>query len=106
MLIAMFLSPGTVEPENQLYPGQGTVQLLLLGIAAVCVPWLLCLKPFLEWREIRRVKAQGYVGLHDGEGGGLGEEDRILEGEEEGSTRNGENGAVDEGEEAESVCSF
>ena len=63
-LIAMFLSPGTVE--TPLYAGQGTVQVILLLIALVCVPWMLCAKPYLLWREKKRREAEGYRALGQG----------------------------------------
>ena len=95
MLISMFLSPGTVE--EPLYPGQAVVQVVLLLLAAICVPWLLITKPYLAWKEMQRIHAQGYVGLnHDGP---RDDTDEILEGEEEGNGR-----AIAEDAEEEHVC--
>ncbi|KAF8265619.1 V-type ATPase, V0 complex, 116kDa subunit family [Lactarius quietus] len=83
MLIAMFLSPGTIEEGTQLYRGQGFVQTVLLLIAAVCVPWMLCVKPYLLWKETKRTRAEGYteLGITDD---GFGARHDDLEGEEEG----------------------
>ncbi|KAI0042444.1 ATPase V0/A0 complex subunit [Auriscalpium vulgare] len=83
MLINMFLSPGTVDEGEQLYRGQPFVQVVLLLIAAVCVPWMLCVKPYLQWKEMRRVHDQGYVGIGQEANGRHGD----LEGEEEGNGR-------------------
>ncbi|ORZ30711.1 H+-ATPase subunit [Catenaria anguillulae PL171] len=60
MLIFMFLQPGQVKPSEQLYSGQGTVQVALVLIALVCVPWMLCIKPYLLKKAHDRTVAQGY----------------------------------------------
>ncbi|KAF9557200.1 V0/A0 complex, 116-kDa subunit of ATPase [Agrocybe pediades] len=66
MLISMFLSPGTVNPATQLYRGQGTIQVILLLLAGICVPWLLLTKPYLAWKEMHKTQGQGYVSIgHD-----------------------------------------
>lgn len=85
MLINMFLSPGAVDNEIQLYPGQGLVQMVLLGLAALCVPVLLIAKPYIEWKEMHKIHGQGYVGLHNGED--MARSSNDLEGEEEGNGR-------------------
>ncbi|PRQ73742.1 V-type ATPase, V0 complex, 116kDa subunit family [Rhodotorula toruloides] len=69
MLIQMFLSPGNVNPDDQLYRGQAFVQVFLLLLALVCVPWMLCTRPYLEYREMHKIKEQGYHGIQNGENG-------------------------------------
>jgi len=65
MLIQMFLSPGTVEAGEQLYPGQATVQVILVLIAVINVPILLLLKPlYLRWQH-SKTTARGYRGIGD-----------------------------------------
>lgn len=79
MLIYMFLSPGSVKPEEQLFAGQGMLQIILLLVALVCVPWMLCVKPYMAWKELKAHEAQGYgrIGLGDDQNG-------VLIAEEEG----------------------
>ncbi|KAH6919240.1 H+-ATPase subunit [Coprinopsis sp. MPI-PUGE-AT-0042] len=67
MLINMFLEPGKVDPANQLYPGQGGVQFILLIAAGVCVPILLCAKPYLLWKAKRRGMEERFWSKHDEE---------------------------------------
>ncbi|KAJ3848865.1 V-type ATPase, V0 complex, 116kDa subunit family [Lentinula lateritia] len=90
MLISMFLSPGKVDASEQLYAGQPFVQVVLLLLAAICVPWLLVTKPYLAWKDMHKIKEQGYVSI-SGEGDGNGihrnSSDEVLEGEEEGNGR-------------------
>ncbi|PSN73511.1 V0/A0 complex, 116-kDa subunit of ATPase [Corynespora cassiicola Philippines] len=86
MLIYMFLQPGTLEnPDEPLYAGQATIQVILLLMAVACVPVLLFLKPFyLRW-EHNKARALGYRGI--------GESTRVSalddDDDEEGRTLNG-----------------
>ena len=49
VLIYMFLNPGVVDPTGPgySYPGQGTVQNILLLCAFIAVPWMLLPKPLI-----------------------------------------------------------
>jgi len=61
MLIYMFLSPSKIE--EPLYRGQRIIQNILVLVAAMCVPWLLLMKPLVLRYEARRNVARGYAGL-------------------------------------------
>ncbi|KAG2348368.1 V0/A0 complex, 116-kDa subunit of ATPase [Suillus weaverae] len=87
MLIAMILSPGKVDATAQLYRGQGFIQVVLLLLAVVCVPWMLCMKPYFQWKEMQMIQGQGYVGLGHRNGGPRESTDEVLENEEEGNGR-------------------
>ena len=60
MLIYMFLAPGSVDADEQLYAGQPFIQVVLLLLALVCIPWMLCVKPYLEYQEHQKILGQGY----------------------------------------------
>ncbi|CAI5534728.1 unnamed protein product [Closterium sp. Naga37s-1] len=83
VMIYMFLNP--VEPlgDNALFYGQGTVQIILLFIALIAVPWMLLPKPLiLRAQHIQKMAGRTYHALpgSEGEAGANGEEE---EGEEE-----------------------
>lgn len=65
-MIGIVLTPGTVaEP---MYEGQAGVQVFLLLLAFVCVPWMLFAKPCLQWRWATQAQAgPAFARLHEGE---------------------------------------
>ncbi|KAL6211511.1 hypothetical protein ACLB2K_016735 [Fragaria x ananassa] len=68
VMIYMFLSPTDELGENQLFSGQKTVQLVLLGLALVAVPWMLIPKPFLMKKQHEaRHQGQSYALLENTE---------------------------------------
>ncbi|KAJ1558158.1 H(+)-transporting V0 sector ATPase subunit a [Nowakowskiella sp. JEL0078] len=62
-LIYMFLSPGNVSQGDQLFAGQAGLQAFLLLLAFICIPWMLCAKPYLVWYEQRSHLKKGYGNL-------------------------------------------
>ncbi|CAA7391972.1 unnamed protein product [Spirodela intermedia] len=68
VMIYMFLSPTDDLGENQLFPGQKNLQLVLLLLALVSVPWMLLPKPFLMKRQHEaRHQSQSYALVHSDE---------------------------------------
>ena len=68
MLINMFMDIGHVDIDNQLYPGQGGLQALLVLIAVVSIPILLFPKPCLERAEhTKKAAEKGHGHGEDGE---------------------------------------
>jgi len=51
-MISMALSPGTVK--DPMFEGQGSVQVLLLLLAVACVPIMLCVKPCVLIRRLKK----------------------------------------------------
>ncbi|KAJ3682630.1 hypothetical protein LUZ60_015203 [Juncus effusus] len=68
VMIYMFLSPTDDLGENQLFPGQKTLQLVLLLLALVAVPWMLLPKPFLlKKQHEQRHQGNTYTALESTE---------------------------------------
>ncbi|KNC97988.1 uncharacterized protein SPPG_06975 [Spizellomyces punctatus DAOM BR117] len=64
-LIYMFLSPGSVAEKDQLFKGQAGLQVFLLLVAFVCVPWMLFAKPYFLNKEHQKRGGLGYANLSD-----------------------------------------
>jgi V-type H+-transporting ATPase subunit a len=74
-MIYMFLSPGDVDcagacPENKMFAGQGFLQVMLLLIAVVAMPWMLFPKPYIlkkrhEQRQQSRSASYGLLAPDD-----------------------------------------
>ncbi|GFY94977.1 vacuolar proton ATPase A3 [Actinidia rufa] len=68
VMIYMFLSPTDDLGENELFAGQKTIQLVLLLLALVAVPWMLIPKPFLLKKQHEdRHQGQSYMPLQSTE---------------------------------------
>ncbi|GLT86177.1 hypothetical protein SLE2022_043330 [Rubroshorea leprosula] len=67
ILIYMFLSPTDDLGENQLFPHQKIVQIVLVLLALVSVPWMLLPKPFLLKNQHERHQGQSYTPLQSTE---------------------------------------
>ncbi|XP_047319663.1 V-type proton ATPase subunit a3-like [Impatiens glandulifera] len=66
VMIYMFLSPTDDLGENQLFPGQKMIQMVLLLLALVSVPWMLLPKPFLlKKQHEERHQGESYIALED-----------------------------------------
>ncbi|KAK1439883.1 hypothetical protein QVD17_05707 [Tagetes erecta] len=64
VMIYMFLSPTDELGENQLFANQKTVQLVLLLLSLIAVPWMLLPKPFiLKAQHNRTHQGQSYTPL-------------------------------------------
>lgn len=64
IMIYMFLSPTDDLGENQLFVGQKNLQLVLLLLAVVAVPWMLLPKPFILKKQHQdRHGAESYTPL-------------------------------------------
>jgi len=74
LLIQMFLSPGSLEDPAQVMFGhenggaQKMVQVVLLAVALICVPWMLLVKPFkLKAKWAKEKLAKEATGNNDDE---------------------------------------
>eukprot|EP00163_Fabomonas_tropica_P018138 TRINITY_DN3230_c0_g1_i2.p1 TRINITY_DN3230_c0_g1~~TRINITY_DN3230_c0_g1_i2.p1 ORF type:complete len:788 (-),score=212.82 TRINITY_DN3230_c0_g1_i2:338-2701(-) len=74
MLINFFMSPGKVD--NPLFSSQAALQVVLVLISVVAVPWMLFPKPLLIRRDHKRLMAGGqFTALTPQAGGGGGHDD-------------------------------
>ncbi|XP_023769720.1 V-type proton ATPase subunit a3 [Lactuca sativa] len=79
VMIYMFLSPTDDLAENELFPNQKTVQLVLLLLSLIAVPWMLLPKPFiLKAQHNRTHQGDSYVALE-------GTDESLVEGGHHGS---------------------
>lgn len=55
-MVNMFLSPGSVEEDELLYDGQAEIQTVLLLLAVLCIPFMLCGPPCLRHHLAKKKK--------------------------------------------------
>lgn len=66
VLIGMVMSPGSMPAHAEMFPGQNSLQVVLLAVAVVCVPWMLFPKPLiLRARHNRRKGYQRLDGIEE-----------------------------------------
>ncbi|KNC74114.1 hypothetical protein SARC_13329 [Sphaeroforma arctica JP610] len=70
-LVNMFLKPGenTYAAKTLLYEGQSTVQLVIVGCALVCIPWMFLVSPLYQNYMHKKQKASGYQPIAQDEAG-------------------------------------
>lgn len=64
-MIQMFLAPGKVEADKELYSGQAAVQFFLLSIALLCVPVMLLAQPLIARSKHLKMYGPGGTHVHD-----------------------------------------
>jgi len=67
VMIQMFLSPLNLKEENQVFPYQHPIQLVLLVLAIVAVPWMLFPKPLILRYTHKKNQQKRFLDLQDGE---------------------------------------
>lgn len=65
VLIGMVMAPGSMPSHSEMFSGQNRLQVLLLLVAVVCVPWMLFPKPLILRARSKQAKGP-YIRLHDG----------------------------------------
>mmetsp|Transcript_2798 Transcript_2798/g.9869 ORF Transcript_2798/g.9869 Transcript_2798/m.9869 type:complete len:851 (-) Transcript_2798:44-2596(-) len=78
LMIDMILQPWAFPDSYRMFPGQHLLQLFLVGLAVVCIPWMLVVKPLYLWWQHKQQLRKGTVAFEDGpmemvEMGNLGE---------------------------------